>query len=64
LVALAFNKPYERAPHVVVTPRGEISAMIQAYLSGSRETDFGIGALVVPKPNETYQFEYFVTQNK
>ncbi len=64
LIKLIFDKPYQKPPHVIISPNGSLSAKLQAYLSGYDDEHFYLGANFTPEANKTYKFQYFVTQDK
>jgi parallel beta-helix repeat protein len=63
LAKIKFNKPYGVVPQVVLTAAGPESSDLKYYYRAAT-TDFDLGSSIIPQPNTTYAYSYFVTQTK
>jgi hypothetical protein len=63
LAKVIFSTAYGKAPEVVLTPVGKVSAKLQAYVDGATAASFMLGAGGdAPAAGQTYTFNYHTLQ--
>ncbi len=62
VLKLTFNKAYDSAPRVMVTPNDGYSTAMLVYPSGINTTDFNLAVVTQPIAKRTYSFTYYIVQ--
>jgi len=56
------NHPFEGRPRIVLTPEGQGSARLQAYIENPTVTGYIIGVSNLPDMGQNYTFTYQVLE--